>query len=277
MTTPHAKSVSERIKRVAKDKGATYAEILTQFLIERAAVRLVSDPILYKRLVFKGGFVGLRVYGSPRFTTDLDAVVESKDRYDFRKNARDAMAHDLGDHVWFEFEQEVDLLTQNEYGGVRLQFRAGLGAPPEDTRRAQIINLDIGTGDPITPGAQDEKTPTTLGVGELSWRVYPIETIVAEKLHPLVNLGAENSRSKDIFDLAFYLPNAKAELLKQAIARTFAHRSDAVPDSIANDIEIMDHSLLRRGWRSATGSIRPAPDFDDTIKLVLEWLRRHAV
>ncbi len=158
-----------------------------------------------------------------------------------------------------------------------MQFRAGLGAPPEDKRRAQIINLDIGTGDPITRGAQDEKTPTTLGVGELSWRVYPIETIVAEKLHPLVNLGAENSRSKDIFDLAFYLPNAKSGLLKQAIARTFAHRGDEVPNSIASEIETMDRSLLRRGWRSATGAIRPAPDFDDTIKLVIEWLRRHAV
>ena len=108
MTTPHTQSVSERIKRVAKEKGATYAEILTQFLIERAAVRLVSDPILYKRLVFKGGFVGLMVYASPRFTTDLDAVLQSQDRYDFRTNARDAMAHDLGDHVWFEFEQGVD-------------------------------------------------------------------------------------------------------------------------------------------------------------------------
>lgn len=277
MTTSHAKSVSERIKHVAKEKGATYAEILTQFLIERAAVRLVSDPTLYQRLVFKGGFVGLRVYGSPRFTTDLDAVVQSQDRFDFRKKARDAMAQDLDDHVWFDFEQEVDLITQNEYGGVRLQFRAGLGEPPEDKRRAQIINLDIGTGDPITPRAKDEKTPTTLGIGELSWRVYPIETIIAEKLHPFISLGADNSRSKDIFDLAFYLPNAKAELLKQAIAKTFAHRGDSVPVSIASEIETMDYALLRRGWRSATGAIRPVPNFEDTIELVIKWLRRHEV
>jgi predicted nucleotidyltransferase component of viral defense system len=276
MTTPHAKSVSERIKRVAREKGATYAEILTQFLIERAAVRLVSDPVLYTRLVFKGGFVGLRVYASPRFTTDLDAVIQNIDQYDFRRRAREAMAQDLGDHVWFDLEAEVDLVTQNEYGGVRLQFRSGLGAPPSDKRLAQVINLDIGTGDPITPGAHDAKTPMTLGDGELSWRVYPIETIIAEKLHPLVNLGAENSRSKDIFDLAFYLPNAKAELLKQAIARTFVHRGDAIPDSITSKIETMDHSLLRRGWRSAISAIRPSPDFDETIKLVIKWLRHHA-
>ena len=83
--------------------------------------------------------------------------------------------------------------------------------------------------------------------------------------------------ANNIFDLAFYLPNAKTELLKQAIARTFVHRSNKVPDSIANAIESMDHSLLRRGWRSATGAIRPAPDFDVTIKLVIEYLRRHSV
>jgi hypothetical protein len=114
MTTPHAKSVSERIKRVAKDKGVTCVLIHSRFLMERAAVCLVSDPILYQRLAFKGGFVVLRVYGSPRFTTDLDAVVQSQDRYDFRKKARDAIALYQGDHLRFDFEQEVVLLTQND-------------------------------------------------------------------------------------------------------------------------------------------------------------------
>ena len=93
----------------------------------------------------------------------------------------------------------------------------------------------------------------------------------------MVSLGAANSRSKDIFDLAFYLPNAKAELLKQAIARTFAQRSDKVPNSIVTDIETMDHSQLRQGWRSATCAIGLAPDSEVTIKLVIEWMRRHAV
>ena len=69
MTTPHIRSVSDRLKRLSRERNATYAEVLTQFFIERAVVRLVGDAVLYEHLIFKGGFVGLRVYGSPRFTT----------------------------------------------------------------------------------------------------------------------------------------------------------------------------------------------------------------
>jgi hypothetical protein len=116
-----------------------------------------------------------------------------------------------------------------------------------------------------------------LGTGELSWYVYPIETIIAEKLHPLVRLGQENSRSKDMFDLAFYLPNAKPELLKEAIAKTFAYRSDIPPTSIADFLVNLDLGMLRRGWRSATASIRPAPDFDHSVGVVIDWLHRYSV
>jgi hypothetical protein len=115
----------------------------------------------------------------------------------------------------------------------------------------------------------------TLGIGELSWKVYPVETIIAEKLHPLISLGQDNSRSKDIFDLAFYLPNAKPEIVQEAIARTFAHRGDDKRKSIGEFLKNLDHSMLRRGWRSATATIRPAPDFDQTINAVIDWLNLH--
>jgi hypothetical protein len=47
----------------------------TVFLIERLVARLIADKKLSQNLVFKGGFVGLRVYDSPRYTIDLDALL----------------------------------------------------------------------------------------------------------------------------------------------------------------------------------------------------------
>jgi len=50
-------------------------------------------------------------------------------------------------------------------------------------------------GDPVTPGPQKEQTPSLpSGNDEISWSVYPIETICAEKLHALISSGDENSR-----------------------------------------------------------------------------------
>lgn len=83
---------------MSREPNATYAEILTQFFIERAVVRLVSSPILYEHLIFKGGFVGLRIYGSPRFTTDLDAVTHRLDRHEVIRLAKEVMGKASVDH-----------------------------------------------------------------------------------------------------------------------------------------------------------------------------------
>jgi hypothetical protein len=277
MTTGTREFISDRLKQLSRELNATYAEILTQFFIERAVVRLVSNPVLYEHLIFKGGFVGLRVYGSPRFTTDLDAVTHRLDRIEVIRLAKEAMEKPTIDHVWFVFEREIELVTQSEYGGTRLQYRVGLGIPPSESRRSQIFNLDIGTGDPVTPGPKRENTRTTLGDGDISWRIYPIETIIAEKLHPLAKLGRDNSRSKDIFDLAFYLPNASSDILRKAIEKTFTYRGDELPASFSAFLETLDRRMLRRGWKAATANIQPTPDFDEAFETVVARLRSMSI
>ena len=52
----------------------------------------------------------------------------------------------------------------------------------------------MGFGDPVFPGPQNLVMTSILkGVEEVSWSVYPVETIVAEKLHALIDLGEINS------------------------------------------------------------------------------------
>lgn len=275
MKNPLVRSLSDRIKRLANEQNSPYEEVLTQFLIERATARLMMDRRLFESLVFKGGFVGLTVYGSPRFTNDLDAVLHHCDPGEVRSRISLAMSKDIGDHVWFALDKEIDLQTQNEYGGFRLQYRAGLGEPL-DIKRAKIVNIDVGTGDPVTPGPVIKLTPSSLGSDEISWRVYPIETIIAEKLHPLAAFGSMNSRSKDIFDLAFFLPQANKEQLIEAIARTFKYRGLAVPDNFSEWLESLNTTFLQRGWKKAVASlkVKDEPSFEVSYRLVIEWLRK---
>jgi hypothetical protein len=275
MTTPFIRSITDRLKRLARERQTPYGEILTQFLIERALARLVLEPAIQNHMVFKGGFVGLRVYGSPRYTTDLDAITYRKDRQKIVSLIKAALAQPLSDHVWFAYQGEIDLLTQGEYGGIRLEYRFGLGEIPTDLRRAQIFNIDIGTGDPVTPEPSRVVTHPILGEESITWLVYPIETIIAEKLHPLVRLGADNSRSKDIFDLALHLPNASADLVKKAIQATFDYRGDPVPRDIGEFLRNIDRKNLRRGWKAATGTMQSPPDFDEAFDAVVDWFRKN--
>lgn len=112
---------------MSKDLRAAYPKILTEFLLERLTARLISDPDLEKRLVFKGGYVSLRVYDSPRYTIDLDALLRSGSLQELSKTAKVAAESDLDDGVWFRLEKTVDLETQGDYGGLRLVLRCGIG------------------------------------------------------------------------------------------------------------------------------------------------------
>lgn len=63
------------------------------------------------------------------------------------------------------------------------------------------VRLDIGFGDPITPGAIEVEYPSLLDRPRALLLAYPPETVVAEKLQAMVELGMRNSRMKDFYDL----------------------------------------------------------------------------
>lgn len=60
--------IKEQIKTLSLKKGADFEDVFTLFVIERAVVRLMSDEKLARSMIFKGGFVCVRVFESPRYT-----------------------------------------------------------------------------------------------------------------------------------------------------------------------------------------------------------------
>lgn len=258
---------------MSKKMGVNPRDLETVFLIERLVTRLIANKKLSERLVFKGGFVGLKVYESPRYTVDLDALLVKSNVEETLVLVQEQAQADFNDGVWFRFDGQTDLATQGEYGGIRHTYRAGIGEVLKNIKKAQIINFDLGIGDPITPGPQPKKTPSLFsGSEDISWSVYPIETICAEKLHALISHGDENSRSKDVHDLAIFLPKADPKTLKKAIKNCFAFRDTEVPKSFFEEIKQLDTTRLEMGWKSAMASVSGPITFKEARKLVLNVL-----
>src|SRR6185436_6475834 len=84
-------------------------------------------------------------------------------------------------------------------------------------------------------------------------KVYPPETIVAEKLHAMVKLGIANSRMKDFFDV-YVLASVcefERELLSKAVSRTFKRRQTAIPDdAFALSEDFYDDRQKQMQWRA---------------------------
>ena len=274
-TRSKGESVRQKLTALSKKMEVDYKDLETVFMIERLVARLIEDKHLSYHLVFKGGFVGLKIYESPRYTIDLDALLVKANIDETLERVKKQAEVDLNDGIWFRFEKQIDLATQGEYGGIRHSYRAGIGEVLKNLKKAQVINFDLGVGDPVIPGPQKKQTPSLLaGNDEISWSVYPIETICAEKLHALISHGDQNSRSKDVHDLAVFLPKVDGLTLKEALKRCFDFRSTELPKSFHTEIKNINTDWLERGWASATDSIPNAMSFktafEKVVKLIAE-------
>lgn len=263
-------SVAQKLANVATKTGVQYEHLATEFLIERLLARLVGNKDLHKSLVFKGGFVGLRIYDSKRYTVDLDALLLKSNIKATLEKTRAAAEADLNDGVWFRFEQQVDLKAQGEYGGIRQSYRVGFGEVLKKLSKAQLLNFDLGIGDPVTPIAS--KTTALISGEELSWSIYPLETIAAEKLHALIELGEINSRSKDVHDLVQFLPKVDKELLRESLRKCFKYRETELPERLSDTLKALNTKVLERGWANAVASVKPAPKFAPTFERLISLL-----
>lgn len=270
-TKSKSDSVRKKLSNLAHKLDVPYRNLETAFLIERLVARLVSDKKLKSNLVFKGGFVGLRVYDSPRYTIDLDALLVKANLDSTLELTKQKAESDIGDSVWFRFESQINLTTQGQYGGIRQVYRAGIGEILPDIKRAQIVHFDLGIGDPVTPGPQKAETPSLFPQNEnISWSVYPVETIIAEKLHALLSHGDANSRSKDIHDLSVFLPKADAETLGTALQRCFEFRETELPEKISTEIKRINTHRLEQGWANSVSTVTNAPDFKTAFDAVVK-------
>ncbi|MCV9963730.1 nucleotidyl transferase AbiEii/AbiGii toxin family protein [Pararhizobium sp. BT-229] len=94
------------------------------------------------------------------------------------------------------------------------------------------LSVDVGFGNVITPDAVPMEIPTLLP-GLVPCPViagYPLETIIAEKLHAVRQFGMDNTRHKDLFDLWRIQENYKLNgaTVSKAVALTFEHQGSTV-------------------------------------------------
>lgn len=113
-----------------------------------------------------------------------------------------------------------------DYRGIRVKLTALL----ERTRIP--VQIDIGFSDELTSKAETIKYPSILtDLKTVRMKGYPKESVVAEKLHAMIQHGDLNSRMKDYYDVwliseTFEFDSAS---LQKAIEATFKKRETEIP------------------------------------------------
>lgn len=224
-------SVRQRLLNLAHARGQPLELLLTRYALERLLHRL-SLSSHRERFVLKGALLLTTWFDEPhRATRDLDLLGFGDPSDDALLAVfREVMTIAVDDGVSFDTAKlKIQPIREDlEYGGSRLTTTAALSGA-----RIPIV-IDIGFGDAIEPGAEDINLPVLLDMPSPRLRAYPLETVIAEKLHAMVVLGLANSRMKDYYDVWMltrtHAPDASR--LRRAVDATFARRSTPLPTSV---------------------------------------------
>lgn len=228
-----AASVRQRLLNLARERGEHFQQVLVNYALERLLYRLAQSRHR-ERFVLKGALLFRLWFDlAQRPTRDVDFLGFGDAEPErcaavFREIA--AMDRVGEDGLVFDAEsvRAAEIRKEAGYPGVRVSMTAVLDG-------ARIpVQCDIGFGDAITPAPVQQAYPTLLDMPAPLLAVYPLETVVAEKLEAMVKLAGFNSRMKDYFDLWVLMRYERMDRaqLPPAIRATFARRQTALPTAL---------------------------------------------
>jgi predicted nucleotidyltransferase component of viral defense system len=268
MSVALAASIHARLLNRARARGEDFNLVLVRYAIERFLYRLSQLPARESYWLKGAMLFDLWFDVMHRPTRDADFLgfgpMEAELLADTVREicavpANDGMSFDATSVVVEEIREEA------RYGGLRVRLVGRLG------NARTTVQLDVGYGDAVTPGAEDVDYPTLLEDQPAPrLRVYPRASVVAEKLEAIVSLGMANTRLKDYFDLRALAHEGvlDSQQLTEAIVATFARRGTAVPEEMPLGLtdEFAHDSVKRAQWKAFLGKNRlDAPALDEVV------------
>ncbi|MCR4964273.1 MAG: nucleotidyl transferase AbiEii/AbiGii toxin family protein [Bacteroidales bacterium] len=222
----YGKSIRSKLLNVAKKEDVFYQTILTRYFQERLLYR-ISQTKYRSNFYLKGGAL---MYAYERFaarpTLDIDFLGNniSNEGKSIMSIFREICSVPcVEDGITFDTENitSQNIIEFKDYHGIRLSI------PVRMDTISQVMTMDIGFGDVVTPSPVDLDYPLLLEhLPRANILAYSIETVIAEKMHAVIDLADQNSRMKDYYDLYNLLSKEKYDndTLQEAIIRTFENR-----------------------------------------------------
>lgn len=274
--TGKAASVHDRLLAKARARGSDFNLLLTRYALERFLYR-ISTSSSKESFLLKGALLFSLWYDTPqRPTRDADLLgLQAMEREEMVTVFKDiCLIHcEDGMHFLAESVRASEIREDDRYGGIRIDLLGMLG------NARCPVQIDIGYGDAVTPDPELVRYPTILEDNPAPiLKVYPPETVLAEKLEAIVSLGMANSRMKDFFDLHVLIQDYHGDrmLAAEAIRRTFERRRTPVPDSLP--IGLSDEFAQDRNkqiqWKAfLTKNKLEAPRLGEVLTRIREFWR----
>lgn len=217
--------VKDKLKNIAVKRNLDFNTLLRLYMYDRFIERLAVSK--YRdNFILKGGFYLSTLFGlESRSTKDIDTAIKDANftKENVEEMIKSIISIDINDGALINFVEIGNIREEDQYGGFRVILSVKV-----DTIR-ENFQIDIATGDPITPKPVVYKYRPILGDSYVNVWSYNIETVIAEKLEIILRRAEANSRIRDYYDLYLIYTkgwnDVKVDDLRKAIDKTFEKRN----------------------------------------------------
>ena len=266
--------VKDKLKNVAVKRNLDFNTLLRLYMYDRFIERLAVSG--YRdNFILKGGFYLSTLFGlESRSTKDIDTAIKDANftKENVENMIKSIVSIDINDGALINFIRIDNIREADQYGGYRIVLNVKIDTISEN------FQIDVATGDPITPRPIVYKYRPVLGDDYVKVWSYNIETIIAEKLETILKRAEANSRIRDYYDLYLIYTNGWNDVkivdLRKAVDKTFEKRN--YTGNIDETIALLKESeIIKNKWNSYKKKYAYASniDYDEIMKCIKEIVR----
>ena len=219
-----AEQIKGAIRNISKEKGVNPNSLLQMCLFEGILEKL-SKSKYRENFILKGGLLISSLIGvDVRSTMDMDTTIKG---IPVNEETITRIINEILDiEIDIEISYKLIKLTPIRNADVYEDFSASI-----ECKFGKInarLNIDITTGDVITPREIKYSYSRILEEGTIPIITYTIETILAEKFETISSRNITTTRARDFYDLYMiynmYNNKINQEILGEAIVKTARQR-----------------------------------------------------
>ena len=269
-----SEQIKGAIRNISKKTGVNPNSLLQMCLFE-GILEKISKSKYRENFILKGGLLISSLIGvDVRSTMDMDTTLRGipLNEVSITKILNEILAIEIDADIEYKLIKLSPIRQEDVYEDFCASISCIFG------KINATLNIDITTGDVITPREMNYSYSKILEEGTIPIMTYTIETILAEKFETISSRNITTTRARDFYDLymiySIYKDKIDKGILRKAIERTSKYRgSFETALQYKEIVELFRESETPKElWKKYTQNNPYAKDVDflDTISIYEE-------
>ena len=220
-----SEQIKGAIRNISKKTGVNPNSLLQMCLFEGVLEKL-SKSRYNKNFILKGGLLISSLIGiNMRSTMDMDTTIKGipVNEKTISKILKEILEIEIDADINYKLVKLIPIRQKDVYEDFCAKISCTFG------KINAVLNIDITTGDIITPREMKYFYSKILESGTIPVMTYTIESVIAEKFETISSRNITTTRARDFYDLYMLYHLYKDKIDKKALLKYIADNKYIFP------------------------------------------------